>query len=109
MLIGPSRVRGPLAPFAQGFVCELKRQGYRRRAVCSQLQLLVQLSRWLAGKGLGAEQVCPSEGHRFVRAHRDSGCRYPRSMKALRPILAYLRDLGAMPPQSPAPPLAMGR
>jgi hypothetical protein len=27
---------------------------------------------------------------------------YPRSIKALRPILAYLRDLGVTPPQSPA-------
>jgi integrase/recombinase XerD len=108
MLIGPSRVRGPLAPFAHGFVCELKRQGYRRRTVCSQLQLLAHLSRWLAGEGFGAEQLCPSEEDRFVRAHRAAGYRYPRSIKAMRPILAYLRNLGVTPPPPPPPATCEG-
>jgi integrase/recombinase XerD len=102
MSIGPSRVRGPLAAFAPGFICELKRQGYGRRAVCSQLQMLAHLSGWLAGECFGAERLCPSEVDRFVREHCAAGYRYPRSNKALRPILAYLRDLGVTPPQSSA-------
>jgi integrase/recombinase XerD len=102
MLFDPSRVRGPLAAFTLGFRCELKRQGYRRRAVCSQMQLLAHLSQWLAGEGFGVEQLHPSEVDRFVRAHRAAGCRYARSIKALRPMLTYLRNLGVtpLPPQA---------
>jgi integrase/recombinase XerD len=102
MLIDPSRVRGPLAAFAPGFACELTRQGYRPLGAYNQMRLLVHLSRWLAGEGFGAEQLRPSEVNRFVRAHRAAGYTYPRSIKALRPILAYLRDLGVTPPPPPA-------
>ena len=102
MLIDLSRVRGPLAAFAPGFTRELTRQGYRPSSTYYQLQLLVHLSRWLANEGFGVEQLSPSEVDRFVRAHRAAGYRYPRSIKALRPILSYLRELGAIPPPSPA-------
>src|SRR5262252_1027250 len=101
MLINTSQVRGPLAGFAPGFACELARQGYKPRSAYYQLQLLVHLSRWLAGEGFDAEQLSPSEVDRFVRAHRAAGYTYPRSIKALRPILAYLRNLGATPPPPP--------
>jgi len=101
MLINTSQVRGPLAGFAPGFACELARQGYKPRSAYYQLQLLVHLSQWLAGEGFDAEQLSPSEVDRFVRAHRAAGYTYPRSIKALRPILAYLRNLGATPPPPP--------
>ena len=102
MLIDPSRVRGPLAAFAADFACELTRQGYSPMSVYTQMRLLAHLSQWLADEGFGPEQLHPSEVDRFVRVHRAAGYRYPRSIKALRPILTYLRELGATPPPSPA-------
>jgi site-specific recombinase XerD len=66
------------------------------------MRLLARLSLWLADEGFGAEQLQPSEVHRFVRVHRAAGYRYPRSVKALRPILTYLRELGVTPPPPPA-------
>ena len=42
------RVRGPLAPYAAGFVVELVGRGYRPRSVRGQLELMAHLSRWLA-------------------------------------------------------------
>jgi site-specific recombinase XerD len=66
------------------------------------MRLLAHLSQWLADEGLGAGQLRPSEVDRFARVHRAAGYRYPRSIKALRPILTYLRELGATPPPPPA-------
>ena len=102
MLIDPSRVRGPLAAFATDFACELTRQGYSPLSVYAQMRLLAHLSQWLADEGFGAEQLHPSEVDRFARVHRAAGYRYPRSIKALRPILTYLRELGATPLPPPA-------
>jgi len=66
------------------------------------MRLLAHLSQWLADEGFGAEQLHPSEVDRFARVHRAAGYRYPRSIKALRPILTYLRELGATPLPPPA-------
>jgi integrase/recombinase XerD len=102
MLIEPSRIRGPLAVFAAGFACELTRQGYTPLSADTQMRLLGHLSRWLADEGFGAEQLQPNEVDRFVRVHRAAGYRFPRSVKALRPLLTYLRGLGVTPPPPPA-------
>jgi len=98
MLIDPSRIREPLAAFAPGIASELTRQGYRPLSAYSQMRLLAHLSQWLADEGFGPEQLRPSEVERFVRVRRAAGHRYARSVKALRPILTYLRELGVTPP-----------
>lgn len=104
MSIDPSRVhvRGPLAPFAAGFADELARQGYTPLSARNQMWLLAHLSRWLEQQGLGVDELNATEEERFVCARRVSGRRQLHSIKALRPILAYLRVLGVAPP----PPLS---
>ncbi len=102
----PSRVRvtGPLEPHAAGFAAELFRRGYTRLSRVIQLRLLSHLSRWLASEGLEPSGPSAAVVERFVAARRAAGYTTCRSIKALRPLLEYLRDLGAAPlPAAEAP------
>jgi integrase/recombinase XerD len=100
----PSRVRvsGPLTPYAAGFCKELARQGYRSHAASNQLQLLAHASRWLAGRGLGVEELNPARVEEFLAHRRAEGYTLWLSAKAMVPMLGYLRGLGVVP--TPAPP-----
>jgi integrase/recombinase XerD len=102
----PSQVRllGPLSPFAAGFAKELAQQGYRPSAVRNQMGLVAHLSRWLLGEGIGAERLCTTEVERFVDARRAAGYTRLVSIKALQPVLGYLRGLAVAPIPPPAPP-----
>jgi integrase/recombinase XerD len=104
MLIDPSRIRviGPLSTFTVGFADELAYQGYTPNSACFQMRLMAHLSSWLLNEGLGAGDLRPAELERFLRARRAGGYVQYLSIKALRPLLTYLRDLGIAPtpPQS---------
>jgi len=108
MSIDPSQVRvlGPLSPFVAGFAEELTQQGYRPRAVRNQMGLVAHLSRWLLGEGIGAEKLHATEVERFVGARRSAGYTRLVSIKAVQPMLVYLRDLAVAP--TPPPPTPSG-
>jgi integrase/recombinase XerD len=95
----PSRVQvvGPLAPFAAGFAAELERVGYTRNAVALQLLLMGQLSEWLARERLTASALTSGRAEAFAAARRAAGEGTHRSVKALVPLLVYLRLLGVAP------------
>jgi site-specific recombinase XerD len=92
---------GPLEPFAAGFGAELAWLGYTPRSARTHLQLAAHLSRWLAGQGLDPTALTPSTVDRYLAARRASGYRAFRSLKALQPLLVYLRRLGAAPAVMP--------
>jgi site-specific recombinase XerD len=96
----PSRVRviGPLETYASGFALELTRDGYTPNATADQLRLLAHLSRWLVAKRLSAMEITPTVIDAFLIARRASGYTLWLSRRALRPLLEYLRALGATPP-----------
>jgi hypothetical protein len=95
----PDRVRviGPLAAFNNGFAAELVRLGYRPNAAANQLQLMAHLSRWMAQRGLAADELVESVLADFLVARRDAGYRLWLSPKALSPLLTYLRGLDLVP------------
>jgi integrase/recombinase XerD len=93
----PARVPGPLAGFAAGFGRELERRGYRPGSVADHLWLLVDVSRWLAERGLGASDLTAACLERFSAQRRASGRLRLRSVGALRPLLEYLRGVGVAP------------
>jgi integrase/recombinase XerD len=97
--IDPSRVRvsGPLSAFATGFAGDLVQQGYRPRVACNHMRLLAHLSQWLGSESLGAGDLHVSEMERFLRARRAAGYANLLSIKAMEPILAFLRGLGVAP------------
>ena len=66
--------------------------------------LLAHLSRWLGDEGLDVSELHASQVERFLRARHAAGYTYPRSIKAMQPILAFLRGLGVVPlPPLPTP------
>jgi integrase/recombinase XerD len=105
MLIDLSRVgvSGPLAVFAAGFADHLTRQGYKPRQTRKQMWLLNRLSYWLASEGLGVEELRPTEVERFQRDRYAAGYRFLLSIRAMQPILSYLRGLGGAPAASSPP------
>lgn len=105
----PSRVRvsGPLAPFGEGFAIKLLQQGYALKPATFQMQLVAHLSRWLAAEELGPHDLTPAVEDRFLDARRAAGYTSRLSRKALAPLLAYLRGLGAAP-APPSPPVPAG-
>jgi integrase/recombinase XerD len=95
-----SRVTGPLGPFAAGFVDDLGRQGFRPVTVGKHVALLAALSGWLAAEGVAASGLSSEVAERFCAARRAAGHRNRVTIKALDPLLGYLRQLGVAPPAS---------
>src|SRR2546421_146661 len=100
----PSQVRvtGPLGLYAKGFRAELARQGYASSSAVNQLKLVGHLSRWMTMEGLSAAELVPAVIERYVAARRAACYRHNLSEQGLRPLLGYLRGLGAL--AGPAPP-----
>ncbi len=105
MLMGLSRVRvsGPLSAFATGFADHMTRQGYSPRQTRLQLFLLNHLSNWLASEGLVVGELRAKEVERFQLSRDEVGYRFLRSIRAMQPILGYLRGLGIAPAASSPP------
>ncbi|HKC01485.1 MAG TPA: hypothetical protein VKD23_22060 [Terriglobales bacterium] len=105
MLIDLSRVRvsGPLSAFATGFADHMTRQGYSPSQTRMQLWLLNRLSNWLASEGLVVGELRAKEVQQFQLSRYEAGYRFLRSIRAMQPILGYLRGLG-IAPAAPSPP-----
>jgi len=105
----PSHVRftGPLTPFAPGFAEELARLGYTTTSATMQMHLAAHLSRWLEAHDLGPGDLEGPVLERFLAARRASYTS-AHSLRALGPVLGYLRGHGVAPdavepaPASPA-------
>jgi integrase/recombinase XerD len=94
----PDAVRfvGPLAPLAAELKGEFVRLGYATSSATVQLQLAAHLSRWLLAEGLGTDALTGPVIEGFLTARRRHYRNYC-SMRALEPLLAYLRRVGAVP------------
>ena len=93
-------VDGPLAPYAAGF-CELVvGRGYAPASAAERMQLAGQLSRWLAGQGLGPGQLTAAVVERFI-AQRRAGYRRRLNRRGLDALLEYLRGLSVVPMLAP--------
>ncbi len=95
----PSKVRmtGPLVPYAAGFAEELRRQGYKRNSVASQMQLMAHLSRWMTGAAVEVSGLTMAAAASFLAVRRAEGYSLWLSAKALAPLMTYLRDDGVVP------------
>jgi integrase/recombinase XerD len=89
-------VIGPLAPFAEGFAAQLANLSYSTQAVKSHRGLLVQLSQWLAERGLSVRELTPEVSAKFLQMRRDAGLVTKVSDRGLQPLLSYLRELGEL-------------
>ena len=99
-----SIVRGPLEGHVTGFAEELLRQGYSRSAAEQHVCFIAHLDRWMQAEGVGLDGLGGSAIERYLAARRVAGYVQYRSMKALRPLLAYLAPLGVLPVPQQVPP-----
>lgn len=93
------RFSGPLESYAEGFADELDRQGYKVSGAKGQLFLVAYLSRWLAARRLEPSVLAsPEVVEEFFAVRREAGYANHRTVKALVPLLVYLRDRGVVGP-----------
>ncbi|WP_433562484.1 hypothetical protein ACQP1O_34160 [Nocardia sp. CA-151230] len=91
---------GPLAPFADGLRRELAAQGYALDTIVDHVHLLADLSDWLSGRGLTGAGLTSEVAGEFLRDRRARGLRIGVTVRAVMPILGYLRELRVAPPCS---------
>ena len=92
------RVSGPLVPFRDGFVEELVgRRGYTPLSAAEQVRLMANVSRWMATVGLDVGGLSESQGEVFLAERRAAGYTGYLSLRALGPLLGFLRSVGATP------------
>jgi integrase/recombinase XerD len=96
-LVGSSvQVRGPLAEHQCGFRLALELQGYAPSTVVEHERLMANLSGWLEHEGLQAEALGVPLLERFLLRRRERRAKLV-SLRALAPLLAYLRDRAVVP------------
>jgi integrase/recombinase XerD len=90
---------GPLAELVHPFRLEMIRLGYTARTAQDHAYVLACLSRWLRRSGLAPQRLGAVELEEFVRHRRAGGYRRWLSVRSLHEMLAYLRQLGVIPPE----------
>ena len=98
---GQQAVRGPLAPYAEGFAAELVARGYSSSAVRLRLWLLDAISRWLRASNLSAADLSPDRVVQFLADRRAAGYKCWISRRSPELPLQYLRTLGVVPTVDP--------
>src|SRR6266536_1178346 len=103
------RVTGPLAMYADGFWADLAAQGYVAESADRNVRTLAHLSRWMDLQVLSADQLSAGRLEEFLAARRREGYHHALSMRAVMPLMGYLRQLGvaAMPAAPEAPALVV--
>jgi integrase/recombinase XerD len=88
---------GPLRPFVAGFATELLRQGYAAGSARAHVRLMAHLSRWLADEEVDPHGLRVIELRQFLESRLAVGRKNHLTEKAMRPVLKYLRSIGAVP------------
>jgi site-specific recombinase XerD len=76
-------------------------------SAAQQVRLLAQVSRWLESEGLVSQDLTAEAVGRFLAVRREAGYRDYLSVRAIDPMLRYVRAIGAAPAavlQEPASP-----
>jgi integrase/recombinase XerD len=97
------RISGPLTRYVEGFAAELRAHGYTELSLRNQLRLMSDLSRWLQCGRIAVGDFDQATMRRFVAKRRRTYTGFT-SERALRPLLAHLRAVGAMAPAVVAAP-----
>lgn len=98
-------VPGPLALFADGLRRDLAGRGYALDTVTDHVHRLADLSGWLAARDLTAADLTGEVAGQFLQERRAAGSGRVVSARGFAPVLGYLREVGAAPPQEPPVPV----
>ena len=92
-----------LGPQVEGYRAWLVQRGYTPSTVRNMLKDLGQVGRWLTVQDLEAQQLDEERIAAFISARRAAGYRRVPGIRAMVPLLSYLREVGVV---AEAPPLA---
>jgi hypothetical protein len=91
---GTRRNAGRLGPHVEGYRAWLARQGYTAGTIRNMLKDLGQVGRWLSVEGLEAGELNENRMAAFLSARRAAGHRKIPGVRAMGPLLSYLRETG---------------
>jgi len=94
---GTRRNAGRLGPHVEGYRVWLAQQGYAPTTIRNMLKELGQMGRWLSAEGLEAAELGEGRLAAFRSARRAAGYRRVPGIRALLPLLSYLREIGIAP------------
>jgi hypothetical protein len=83
----------PLAGYAAGCRRELERCGFSPRTVRGKVEVMGQLSRWLAAERLSAADLTVAQAGQFIAAWRAAGQRRVPTMQTLTPFVSAIMKL----------------
>jgi site-specific recombinase XerD len=98
----PRRKAGPLGREVEGYRAWLAQLGYSVQTVRNMLQYLGQLGRWLHAHGLEVNDLDEQRMAAFLADREVAGVPRVLGPRAMQPLLAYLREVGAAPAVSPS-------
>jgi site-specific recombinase XerD len=85
----------------------LTSRGYSYSAAADRLYQFDQLSRWLAGEGLGVDDLTDEQAERFALVRHAQGVVSWSSPRSVALPLEYLRQLGVVPLPAPTCPVGL--
>jgi site-specific recombinase XerD len=93
---GSRRKPGRLGPFVEGYRESLLAAGYTSETVRGMLKDLGRLGRWMESEGVEIGSVDVASIESFLAGWRADGGRRVPTVRALRSMLTYLREVGVM-------------
>jgi site-specific recombinase XerD len=93
---GTRRKPGRLGPFVEGYRVWLLERGYTPGTVRGMLKVLGQLGRWMEREGREPGQIDVAAVEAFLAFLRSDGHRRVPTVRALRSMSLYLREVGVI-------------
>ena len=91
------KVAGPLVRYVSGFAAVLESDGYLRDSVCHHVELLAHVSRWLVARRLDLIDFTSMHVDESLHARSSEGYARLLTPRGIAPLLAHLRESGAIP------------
>jgi site-specific recombinase XerD len=100
----PSGSSGPLFPYINLYLAQLKEQGYAPGSLYEQVYILKACDLWLKRTGLDARDLDESVAQECLRRVIEGGYGKNAAASTLRRLLAMLRRIGVTPEAKATPP-----
>lgn len=100
----PSGSSGPLFPYLNLYLTQLKEQGYAAGSFYEQIYILKACDRWLKRTGRSVRDLDESVAQKFLRRVITGGYGKNAGVSTLRRLLAMLRRIGVTPEAKAARP-----
>ena len=96
-MAGTRRKPGGMGPYVDGYQDWLAERGYTPQTVRNMLKDVGNVGVWMSRQGLGTGQLGEDAMVSFLAARRADGAAKVAGLRAMRPLLSYLREIGVTP------------